>query len=316
MELEPKVSIIIPVYNGSDYLREAIDSALAQTYKNIEVIVVNDGSDDGGETEKIALCYVNKIRYFSKENGGVASALNLGISEMTGAYFSWLSHDDIYLPQKVATQVSHLAQEGSDAISFSYYEGIDAKSNYLQTYEYDVKPEKIIYALFNGQVNGCTLLIPRKCFDEAGVFDTSLKTTQDYHLWYRMAKKFRFECIPQVLFRSRIHPSQGSRTINTYLEEQNDLFIWALREFTINQITGENNVDSAAEYLRLGLLLKQRGFTRAYKYTRTLGLNNLLNQKGIFYTRNYLLYLYSLVWNRRFTLKYWKYVSARVFKVK
>ena len=73
----PKVSIIIPVYNGENYLREAIDSALAQTYKNFEVIVVNDGSSD--KTDEICKSYGSRIRYFKKENGGVSTALNLGI---------------------------------------------------------------------------------------------------------------------------------------------------------------------------------------------------------------------------------------------
>lgn len=79
-----KVSIIIPVYNGGNYLRNAIDSALSQTYKNCEIIVVNDGSTDGGETAAIAKSYGNKIRYFEKKNGGVGTAVNLGIAEMTG----------------------------------------------------------------------------------------------------------------------------------------------------------------------------------------------------------------------------------------
>ena len=83
----PKVSIVIPVYNGANFLREAIDSALGQTYPNIEILVVNDGSDDGGETESIALSYGNQIRYFRKENGGVATALNFGIEHMKGDYF-------------------------------------------------------------------------------------------------------------------------------------------------------------------------------------------------------------------------------------
>ena len=89
----PKVSIIIPCYNGEKYLKNAIDSALSQSYENIEVIVVNDGSED--DTEKIALEYGKKIRYFKKKNGGVSSALNLGIKEMEGEYFSWLSHDEL-----------------------------------------------------------------------------------------------------------------------------------------------------------------------------------------------------------------------------
>ena len=80
----PLVSIVIPVYNGSNYLAQAIDSALGQTYPNCEVLVVNDGSDDGGATAELALGYGEKIRYFEKENGGVATALNLGIRQMAG----------------------------------------------------------------------------------------------------------------------------------------------------------------------------------------------------------------------------------------
>ena len=89
-------------------MREAIDSAIAQTYQNIEIIVVNDGSNDNGKTREIALSYGDKIRYFEKENGGVSTALNLGIKEMKGEYFSWLSHDDVYYPNKVERQVREL----------------------------------------------------------------------------------------------------------------------------------------------------------------------------------------------------------------
>ena len=85
----PKVSIVIPAYNASNYLSEAIDSALKQTYENIEIIVINDGSGDDGATRQIALSYGDKIRYYEKENGGSSSALNLGIVDMTGEWFSW-----------------------------------------------------------------------------------------------------------------------------------------------------------------------------------------------------------------------------------
>ena len=104
----PKVSIIIPVYNGSNFLKEAIDSALAQTYKNIEVIVVNDGSTDDGETRAVAEKFGDRIRYFEKENGGVSSALNFGIKKMTGEWFSWLSHDDLYMPKKIENSIETL----------------------------------------------------------------------------------------------------------------------------------------------------------------------------------------------------------------
>ena len=102
---EPLVSIIIPVFNGSNYLANAIDSALGQTYPHCEVIVVNDGSNDEGATESIARSYGDRIRYHYKENGGVASAMNLGIRLTHGDYFSWLSHDDYYHPDKILHQL-------------------------------------------------------------------------------------------------------------------------------------------------------------------------------------------------------------------
>ena len=108
MTINPKVSVVIPVYNGANYLAEAIESALAQTYKNIEIIVVNDGSNDGGATERVARSYGEKIRYFEKENGGVSSALNFGIQQMTGEYFSWLSHDDTYTVDKIKNSIDFL----------------------------------------------------------------------------------------------------------------------------------------------------------------------------------------------------------------
>ncbi len=92
----PLVSIIIPVYNGANYVEEAIKSALAQTYKKIEVVVINDGSTD--KTEEIVKKYLKKVRYYKKTNGGVATALNFGISKARGSYISWLSHDDLYYP--------------------------------------------------------------------------------------------------------------------------------------------------------------------------------------------------------------------------
>ena len=105
---EPKISIVIPAYNASNYLAEAIDSALSQTYKNVEIIVVNDGSPDDGATAKVAAKYGDKIRYFEKPNGGSASALNVGIANMTGEWFSWLSHDDLYEPKKLEKQIEYI----------------------------------------------------------------------------------------------------------------------------------------------------------------------------------------------------------------
>ncbi|HLP36100.1 glycosyltransferase [Lacibacter sp.] len=225
----PLVSIVIPVYNGVNYLAEAIDSALSQTYSNIEIVVVNDGSTDDGKTREVALSYADKIRYFEKENGGVATALNYGIEQMKGDYFSWLSHDDLYYPAKVEQQVRFLetCNERDRTIVYSNFNFIDENGNYLRDFEIKhVEPDCFrTYFVMGDLVHGCTLLIPKTCFTESGVFNSSLRTTQDYDLWFRFAAKYRFVHIHDILVQSRLHDEQGTRKMNdAVMKEGNNLF--------------------------------------------------------------------------------------------
>ena len=226
----PKVSIIIPVYNGSQYLREAIDSALAQTYENIEIIVVNDGSNDGGKTEEIVRSYGGKLCYYSKANGGVATALNLAIEMMSGEYFSWLSHDDIYYPQKIEKQLNFLQKVGdNNAVMYSDYTLIDSEGVALGDIKMDtamlnLKP---LYSVLRSGINGCSLLIPRDAFAKVGVFDEKLRTTQDYDLWLRMQLQGRYTFIhqPEVLVKYRVHNQQDTKINPATLPEATALWI-------------------------------------------------------------------------------------------
>lgn len=236
----PKVSIVIPVYNGSNYLREAIDSALNQTYKNIEVIVVNDGSTD--DTEEIALSYGDRIRYFSKENGGVASALNLGIMEMKGEYFSWLSHDDIYLENKIEKQIAILNEVG-DPFRIVFGSWIIKEMNTGRTYllppEYrfsiEQKQNSVFPVLF-GLVNGCTLLIHKSHFERVGVFDESLLTSQDYDLWFRLMRNQETIYSEDALVIQRRHNEQGSNTILEFKRNCEELYKRMVRSLDDDEI--------------------------------------------------------------------------------
>ncbi len=212
---EAKVSIVIPVYNGANYLHEAINSALAQTYLNIEVVVVNDGSSDGGETERIALSYGDRIRYFAKANGGVATALNLGIEKMTGDYFSWLSHDDMYTPDKIEKQIRALREFGEEAVVFSDYCHISPAGKLLQTFRVSPQGTNNARALLaiSQQVgfHGCAFLIPRQYFERFGLFDPELRYTQDADMWFRLAGIVPFIHVKEVLVRSRQHEEQDTQ---------------------------------------------------------------------------------------------------------
>ena len=223
-----KVSIIIPVYNGEQYMREAIDSALAQTYENIEIIVVNDGSTDS--TDEIARSYGDKIVYIKKENGGVSTALNLAIEKMTGDYFSWLSHDDRYYPEKVEEEMKFLEDNGligKKAIVFSDYDLMDENSKVFaaSVKDHDVLSVKPDYCILRGDINGLSLLIPKQAFADCGNFRTDLRCVQDYVLWGKMLDAgYKFLHVAKILVTTRLHSNQQGNTSPVFIAENNELW--------------------------------------------------------------------------------------------
>lgn len=268
----PLVSIIIPVYNGERYLREAIDSALNQTYRNIEIIVVNDGSVDG--SEEIIKSYGNKLRYFKKENGGVSTALNLGIKESKGEYISWLSHDDVYFPEKIEQQLIELSKQNfSDrerTILMSNFLVINKKSKVTSTNHfeniYDLRNEfDPIYPLLTAIVNGCTLLIPKKCFDKYGYFDPKLKATQDYDLWFKMFPNCKVIFMDKVLVKMRVHKNQGTWKIKNIDSECDDLWIDVIKRINDNQ---KNTIFGSVEkfYQQMYKTFNEAGYVGAENY--------------------------------------------------
>lgn len=238
-EFSPQVSIVIPVYNGANYLREAIDSALRQDYPNVEVIVINDGSNDQGATEEIAKSYGSRIRYFYKENGGVATALNFGIEKMSGEYFSWLSHDDVYFKNKISKEVQALSElMDRKRVVCCGYHVVTAEGVFL----YEVNPleeygkEKLeipLFPVFQCCINGCALLIHKSHFERVGNFDVTLLTTQDYDLWFRILRGQSICFIGGPYFWSRSHEEQDSRKLyNQHIDECTNLWIRLFESLT------------------------------------------------------------------------------------
>ena len=278
----PMVSIVIPVYNGSNYLREAIDSALAQTYGNIEVIVVNDGSIDDGATEKIALSYGDKIKYFHKTNGGVATALNFGIEKMSGDYFSWLSHDDVYYDDKIQTQINYLKRiDNKDIILYGGYDLINESSKLTGS----VKPDAIysedklniqLFPVLRGLINGCTLLINKKYFDQVGKFDKKLKTTQDYALWFEIFRQAEIKFHHENLVKTRIHDERGTFKIPNHVAECNALWIGFLNSVTDHEMIAIDD-SQFLFYQRTALFLKDTQYAEAKEHALYLADNVIKN---------------------------------------
>ncbi|MFC6283197.1 MULTISPECIES: glycosyltransferase [Polaromonas] len=264
---DPLVSIVIPVYNGSNYLAEAIESALSQTYSNIEILVINDGSTDDGKTERVAQSYGSRIRYFSKENGGVASALNMGIEKMAGSFFSWLSHDDLFVSEKIVRQMDALAHAASsESICYSnYYVFTDDPADTVPISLKGVPPEHFRYWLtVENVLHGCTLLIPKAAFTTCGTFNTSLRTTQDYDLWFRMAKKFAFVHVPEMLVKARSHAHQDSHKLaGTALKECDALLSGFVAQLGIDELKAGSGQPGAVSYARVAASMRSRGFVEA-----------------------------------------------------
>lgn len=268
----PLVSIIIPVYNGSNYVGEAIDSALAQTYKNIEIIVVNDGSTDN--TEEIIKSYGNKLRYFKKENGGVSTALNLGIKKSKGEYISWLSHDDVYYPNKIERQVEELKKienkNRNKTILMSNFAVINKNSRIVSKthFENNFKLNSDfsqLYPILLGIVNGCTLLIPKVCIIDGGYFDENLKLTQDYDLWFKIFPKCRIIFMNDILVKMRVHRGQGTWKIKDVNGEYDSLWIKIFQKISDDQkklVFG----DVSNFYKEVYKMINESGYERAKKY--------------------------------------------------
>ena len=242
-----KVSIIIPVYNGANYVSEAIKSALAQTYSNKEIIVVNDGSNDNGATKEKVEQFGDKIIYFEKENGGVSTALNMGIEKSTGDYISWLSHDDIYYPDKIEKQMKEIKKHDNNTILYSNVDMIDLDGKVFDTiiYDHEMLNKKPDYALLKGLISGITLLIPKKAFEEMGMFDEKYRCVQDYIKWFEFIKQYHFVHMTDVLAASRVHPKQVTLTSPRMITEGN--WLWA---YMIENYPKEKKIEyEGSEYL-------------------------------------------------------------------
>ncbi len=246
---QPLVSIIIPVYNGSNYLKMAIDSALAQTYENIEILVVNDGSKDNNETERIALSFGDKIRYFYKNNGGVSSALNYGINNMKGDYFAWLSHDDIYMPDNIQNHMNlrNKISEGFITVAptgtiVNNITSIPKKNKFKKFYDNPVD-------FFSVWFYACSLVVPKKSFEIIGLFDENNRTTQDVEFTLLLLKNFKLVFFDICTVLRREHEESGFRKLeNENRTESVQLMQKLLSKYGIeffckNEIIGKKQIN-------------------------------------------------------------------------
>lgn len=211
-EMYPLVSVLIPFYNCS-YVAKAIESALNQNYPNVEIIVINDGAT---LYQQLIKPYLTNIKYIEQGNGGVASALNTGITKALGQYVAWLSSDDIFHPNKLKEQVAFMQERNSSisATNFNLIDGQDSVVRQMAGKSYQSPFEVLQDFLIQNPVNGCTVIMSKEVIQKVGLFNTRIRYAQDYEYWARVALHFPIHYLNKALTDYRIHPTMGSKVFH------------------------------------------------------------------------------------------------------
>lgn len=208
----PKVSVVMSVYNGAPYLRQAIESILAQTFDDFEFLIINDASTD--ETRQILTSFRDPriIALENEQNLGLAASLNLAIDGARGEYIARQDADDLSYPQRLAEQVAFLDAHRKVGAVGATTEWIDSAGNTLQiwrqpTENADIQQTLLRYCCL---IHGSTMYRHVAAL-QMGNYDSKMRTGQDYDFWLRLSEMWDMACLPETLYRYRWHENMASR---------------------------------------------------------------------------------------------------------
>lgn len=268
----PLVSCIIACYNRPDYVREAIQSALDQTYPNLEIIVVDDGSTD--DTPEVLASYGDKIKVVRQANSGTAAARNAGIAVSHGKYLAWLDSDDAWLPQKIAVQVEVAERHAEIGVVFTLCQAMDENGNPPPPSEPLPVPQGVIredilrMLVVESQVMTPSCLVRRETFDRAGWYDPEF-SAEDWELNLRLAREAPFAYLDCPLTRVRIHPRRkttdrwphalGLLKLRHKIEAARDDLLAIDPSPEMREAYARHQIKYADAYYRVGRLALDRG---------------------------------------------------------
>lgn len=200
--MENLISVIIPFYNHKQYIEKALKSAISQTYRNIEILIIDDGSSPEESEYVSKLLHIDeRITYKKKENGGLSSARNFGIENSKGNLIAFLDADDEWHYSKLTMQHEAISKDESIGIVSCYSEVIDkyskSKKWKFKNNASGCKYPKILESDCIG--GGSVPLARKKCFEEVGLFDEDLKYREDWDMWIRILKKYNIQTVKKAL---------------------------------------------------------------------------------------------------------------------
>ncbi len=193
----PKVSVIIPTYNRAKNLIQSIDSVMNQTYQDLEIIIVDDGSTDN--TKEVLSKYDGKVRYFYQENRGVSAARNIGIKESRGEFIAFLDSDDSWLGNKLEQQMKLFQYDPSVSLQYSYARYLDKANNIEFIRPKNVSKSFKDFLYEDTVLPTSSVVLKKSVLEEVGMFDEGLPGIEDYDLWLRCSRKFKIGFIPETL---------------------------------------------------------------------------------------------------------------------
>ena len=200
----PSISVVVPVFNGEQTIKETLESVLKQTFTNFELIVINDGSQDK-TLEVISSIKDNRLQVYSYPNASLAASRNRGITRATSEYIAFIDADDIWTSDKLEAQFNALQANPDAAVAYSWTDYIDEHSQFLRRGSHiaingDILPQLLVMDFLE---NGSNPLIRKQAFIEVGNFDESLTAAEDWDMLLRLARRYHFVAVPspQILYR-------------------------------------------------------------------------------------------------------------------
>lgn len=216
----PTVSVVIPAYNAAWCVAKAIDSVLAQDYRDFELIVVDDGSTD--DTAKVLAAYGDAIRVIRKPNGGLSSARNTGIAAARGEFIAFLDADDWWLPGKLRLQMSSMRQNANIGFSSTTARVVDPDGNLVNIWACAHWDGPFLAHLFGSNADvagsGSAVIARRSLFDQVGGFDETLRSLEDIDMWMRLAAVSEYACLEEPLTVILKRPDSMSRNLEVMRE--------------------------------------------------------------------------------------------------
>ena len=240
----PKISVIIPAYNVAPYIKETLDSVFAQTYKNFEIVLVNDGSTDTEELETVLAPYFEKIIYAKQEHSGASQTRNAAICLARGAFLAFLDGDDIWFPDFLESSVNFLEKNELEMVYCDaelFGERLFSGKTFMENAPSNSKVTTV--SLINCECNVITsgTIIKKDLVVKFNMFDTDYAQRQDFDLWFRLAKngaKIGYQKKVLLKYRVRLSSLSGSNIeraerniraleiINKYKLDEREKAVW------------------------------------------------------------------------------------------